>query len=57
MKILLIILSLAGLALTVVPSVLVFLQTISLDDHKFYMLIGMVMWFVTAPFWIKEQEL
>ncbi|MDX1637519.1 MAG: hypothetical protein R3281_06100 [Balneolaceae bacterium] len=49
--------SLTGLALTIFPSVLVFLQEISLDDHKNYMVIGMVLWFATAPFWVKEQEL
>lgn len=57
MKIELVLLSLAGLALTIVPSVLVFLQMITLDDHKLYMLFGMILWFATAPFVIKEQEL
>ena len=57
MKTLLIILSLGGLALTVIPSVLVFLQEITMEDHKLYMIFGMVLWFTTAPFWIKEQEL
>lgn len=57
LKILLILCSLTGLALTIFPSVLVFLQEISLDDHKNYMVIGMVLWFATAPFWVKEQEL
>ncbi|MCG2589748.1 hypothetical protein [Rhodohalobacter sulfatireducens] len=57
MKILLIILSVIGLGLTIIPSVLVFIQDISLDSHKQLMLIGMILWFATAPFWIKEQEL
>lgn len=57
MRILLILLSLAGLALTIVPSVLVFHQQITLEDHKLYMTIGMVLWFATAPLWVKEQEL
>lgn len=57
MKIVLILLALAGLALTIVPSVLVFHQVITLEDHKLYMLIGMILWFATAPFVIKEQEL
>ncbi len=57
MKILLIILSAIGLGLTIVPSVLVFIQDISLESHKQFMLIGMILWFATAPFWIKEQEL
>ncbi len=57
MKIILILVSLAGLALTIVPSVLVFLQEISLADHKQLMFFGMLMWFFTAPFWMKEQKL
>ena len=57
MKVLLIILSAIGLGLTIIPSVLVFAQDISLESHKQFMLIGMILWFATAPFWIKEQEL
>lgn len=57
MKIILIIISVIGLGLTLIPSVLVFMQDISLESHKQLMLIGMIMWFATAPFWIKEQEL
>lgn len=57
MKILLIILSVIGLGLTIIPSMLVFLQEISMESHKQFMLIGMVLWFATSPFWIKEQEL
>jgi hypothetical protein len=57
MKVLLIIISVIGLGLTVIPSILVFMQSISLESHKQFMLIGMIMWFATAPFWIKEQEL
>jgi len=57
MKTLLIILSIAGLALTIVPSALVFAGDMTLDTHKQLMLVGMLAWFVTAPFWMKEQEL
>lgn len=57
MKPLLIVISLAGLGLTIVPSALVFIQEISLEDHKQLMLFGMLMWFFSAPFWMKEQEL
>lgn len=39
----------AGLALTVVPAVLVALGQISLDRNKTLMLAGMVLWFVSAP--------
>lgn len=57
MKVLLIIISIIGLGLTIIPSILVFMQDLSLESHKQFMLIGMIMWFATAPFWIKEQEL
>lgn len=57
MRLLLIIISIAGLVLTIVPSVLVFSQTISMDTHKQLMLAGMLLWFFTAPYWLKEQEL
>lgn len=57
MKILLIILSVIGLGLTIIPSILVFMQDISVESHKQFMLFGMILWFATAPFWIKEQEL
>jgi hypothetical protein len=57
MKVLFIIISIAGLLLTVVPSILVFTQDIALESHKQFMLWGMLMWFITAPLWIKEQEL
>jgi len=43
-----------GLLLTVVPSILVFSGSIELDTHKTMMLIGMVIWFVAAPFWVKK---
>ncbi len=55
MKNLLKLLSLACLALTVVPSLLVFAGTISLDQHKTLMAVGMVGWFVVTPFWMKKQ--
>ena len=57
MKAILVILSMLALALTVMPSVLVFLQKMSLEEHKQVMVGGMILWFVTAPFWLKEQKL
>lgn len=57
MKILLIILSMVGLALTIVPSVLVFTQALAMETHKQWMLVGMLLWFFTAPYWMKEQKL
>lgn len=57
MKIILIILSVLGLTLTIIPSVLVFVQEISLQTNQHIMVFGMLLWFGTAPFWMKEQEL
>ena len=50
------ILSYIGLLLTVVPSVLVFAGSISLDLHKQLMAAGMLLWFLTAPFWMNLKE-
>ena len=55
MKTILKAISYAALLATVLPSVLVFAGTIELDTHKWIMVIGMVVWFVTAPFSIKEK--
>jgi membrane protease YdiL (CAAX protease family) len=55
MKPLLKLLSFACLALTVVPSLLVFAGTLPLDQHKTLMAVGMVGWFVVTPFWMKKQ--
>lgn len=57
MKVLLIIISIIGLGLTIIPSILVFSQSMSLESHKLLMLLGMILWFGTAPLWIKEQKL
>ncbi len=48
--------SLAGLALTVVPAFLVFTGSISWDRHAALMLAGVVLWFVSAPLWMKQSE-
>ena len=56
MKTILIIISLIGLILTIVPSILVFSNTINLAVHKNLMLIGTVLWFTTAPFWMNKRN-
>jgi hypothetical protein len=35
---------------------LVFGGFISFDDNKTLMLAGTVLWFLTAPFWLKKKE-
>ena len=55
MKTLTKILSYVGLALTVIPSIFVFAGNIEWQTHADLMLGGTLLWFVTAPFWMKKQ--
>ncbi|MGV8090667.1 MAG: hypothetical protein AB2L24_02200 [Mangrovibacterium sp.] len=57
MKRLLIIISFMGLVLTILPSVLVFYAVISMRSHFYLMIAGMILWFATAPFWMKSKSL
>ena len=45
-----------GLLLTIGPSVLVFTGVIKFPLHITLMLIGTILWFVSAPFWIKKEK-
>lgn len=56
MKILLKIISFIGLGLTLIPSILLFSGQINADTCKLLMLVGTVLWFVTAPFWMNESK-
>ncbi len=49
-------LSFLGLVLTMIPPVLIYLGKIDLQQTHVLMLIGMVCWFISAPFWINKQE-
>lgn len=55
MKRLLISLSVIGLIMTIIPPILMFLGRMELSEIKTWMGVGMVMWFVTAPFWINKS--
>lgn len=57
MKKLLMIPSYVGLALTILPSILVLKGIITLQNNFWFMGIGMVVWFTTAPFWMKSKSL
>ena len=57
MKALLKILSLIGLLLTLVPSFLVFYGVIDKQTHFTLMGVGVVVWFISAPFWMKNPSL
>lgn len=45
-----------GLILTLIPSAFVFAGTISAQTNKTLMAIGMLLWFIVAPFWIKRAR-
>jgi len=51
------IISFAGLALTIVPSFFVFRGAMVMKIHYLLMAIGCVLWFATAPFWMKSKSL
>jgi hypothetical protein len=44
-----------GLGLTLIPAFLVFAGILSWNIHALLMMVGTVLWFITAPFWIKEK--
>jgi len=56
MKTILKLISIMGLILTLVPSILVFSGSINIESHKLLMFIGAVFWFSTAPFWINKEK-
>lgn len=56
MRKILIMISVTGLMFTIIPSILVFSQYITPETHKLFMAIGMILWFSTAVFWIKEEK-
>jgi hypothetical protein len=51
------VISTIGLLLTFVPSILVYARVIEMEMHFTLMIAGMVLWFSTAPFWMKSPEL
>ncbi len=48
--------SFIGLGLTVIPSFLIFAQTITWKTYLTLMTIGTVLWFLTAPFWMRKES-
>ncbi len=56
MKSLLKLASAIGLVLSILPPVLFFVGTMEMSSMKVWMGIGMVVWMVTAPFWINKKE-
>ena len=56
MKIAIRIASFLALGLTIVPAFMVFAGSLAWDTHANIMLAGTVLWFFTAPFWMKGRE-
>ncbi|WP_310391851.1 hypothetical protein [Hymenobacter sp.] len=56
MKIALRVISFTGLALTALPAILMFNNKINFQQHLDYMLVGTLMWFLTAPFWVGKES-
>lgn len=54
-RICLVVLSVVGLVLTVLPACLFFAGVISLEDNRYYMIVGAVLWFATTPFWMNRK--
>jgi hypothetical protein len=56
MRIFLKLVSLAGLVLSIVPSILFFMDSMDMSSMKLWMGLGMVMWMVSAPFWVNKTS-
>lgn len=48
--------SYAGLALSVVPAVLLYRGAVEVSTYRWLMIAGMVLWFGTAIFWIRPDH-
>lgn len=55
-KIILKIVSFAGLGLTLIPALIVFSNGLDLDSSKNLMLLGTILWFGTSPFWMNKSK-
>lgn len=49
------ILSFSGLLMTIGPPLFFFNGVITIEENHLLMLIGTVIWFITAPFWINDK--
>ena len=50
------IVSLIGLILTLLPSIFVFYGQFTLETCKILMIIGTLIWFISAPRWINKTS-
>ena len=56
MRIFLQLLSFLGLALTIVPAVLVFTGQLPFQTNSTLMFVGMILWFGATPFWMDQKD-
>jgi hypothetical protein len=56
MKSLTIIISMAALGLTVIPSLLFLAGAVELSAVQWTMALGTLVWFLSAPFWMKRDK-
>ena len=56
MRLSVLLIALFGLILTIVPSVFVFYGRMSMDMNTQLLFIGMIFWFVFAPFGMKKKN-
>jgi thiosulfate reductase cytochrome b subunit len=56
MKPVLRLISFVGLALTVGPAFLVFAGVMTWDRYATWMLVGTLLWFLSAPLWMAHHE-
>ncbi|MHC4477745.1 MAG: hypothetical protein ACYTEL_19035 [Planctomycetota bacterium] len=55
-KFILQIISFIGLALSIIPAFLLFGGILAKDTYLQLMIVGMILWFSTAVFWIKPDH-
>lgn len=48
--------SFVGLGLTVIPAFLVLSGRLTWNTHAVLMAVGAALWFLTAPFWMVEED-
>lgn len=56
MSVLLKLLSVIALGLTLVPAFMVFAQTIAWNTYLTMTAAGTLLWFLTAPLWMKKES-
>lgn len=56
MNTLLKILSAVGLLLSILPAFLVFTGALTFEQYTLLLMIGTLLWFLTAPSWINKKQ-